>query len=131
MSSGFEIKLETNGKIFKNPRLLDAINKGIQNMALVTEERVKKQLYKGHGVLTGHLRRSISGMRTGDLRAQVDSGKILQGANVVYTDWVEGISSRNAISSFKGYKMFENAKKELEKENKDKYFKQAIEDTLV
>ena len=130
MSSGFEIQFETTGKIFKNPKLKDAINRGVSNMALVTEERVKAQLYKGHGVLTGHLRRSISGMLVGDLKAQVDSGKVLQGANVVYTDWVEGISERNKTTVFRGYKMFENAKNALEKENKDKYFKEPLKDTL-
>ena len=130
MSSGIDIEFQTSGKLFKNPRMKDAINKGVENMALVTEERVKAQLYLGHGLLTGHLRRSITGVRVGDLRAQVDSGKFTQGANVIYTDWVEGISSRNANSTFRGYHMFENARKALDKENKDKYFKQPVKDTL-
>ncbi len=130
MSSGIEIEYKLSGKIFKNPRMKDAINQGVENMALITENRVKAQLYLGHGLVTGFLRRSVSGMRIGNLRAQVDSGAFNQGANVIYTDWVEGVSSRNANSTFRGYHMFEKAKKELERENKDKYFKKPIKDTL-
>ena len=30
----------------------------------------------------------------------------MKGRNVVYASWIEGVSSRNATSVFKGYKMF-------------------------
>ena len=48
----------------------------------------------------------------------------------MYASWVEGVSPRNRITSFKGYKMFEKAKNLLARENKDKYFKEPIKETL-
>jgi hypothetical protein len=130
MSSSFQIEFKTKGKLFKNPRPKDAIKKALEKIALVTEARVKKELYPGHGVKTGYLRRSVSGEVISDLKAQIDAGEFRQGANIVYTDWVEGVSSRNARSTFRGYKMFEKAKKEFEKEDKDKYFEKPIKDEL-
>ncbi len=124
------IEIELEGKLFKNPRTKDAIRKAINKMTLVTEGRVKKELYPGHGVLTGNLRRAVSGQVLTDLSAQVDAGEFNQGRNVVYASWVEGVSSRNARTSFAGYKMFDKARKELQKEDKDKYFKEPIKDTL-
>ena len=133
---GFEIEIK--GKLF-NPaadkHLLRGINQGIASMALVSEERVKSQLYKGHGVVTGHLRRSISGELVRDLVAQTDAGLVRQGANVIYASWIEGTSERNKMYSFKsgerGYHMFRNARKQLENEEKDKYFAKPIWKALV
>jgi len=123
--SSVGIRVELKGKLFDisaDKRLLDAMNQGITRMALVTEQRVKQPMVKGRGVVTGHLRRSVSGELVGDLKAQIDAGSARQGANVVYASWVEGVSSRNASSTFKGYRMFQNAFKRLEAEDKDKYF---------
>tara|TARA_Y100000004_G_scaffold23292_2_gene23651 strand:- start:2663 stop:3052 length:390 start_codon:yes stop_codon:yes gene_type:complete len=128
MSEKVTIKLK--GNFFKNPDLKKAINKSVAAMALVTEARVKNQLYSGHGVQTGYLRRSVSGELISDLTAQIDAGAFRQGRNVNYADWVEGTSIRNRVSSFKGYKMFEIATRQLENENKDKYFETNIKDTL-
>ena len=130
MSKEFNIKININGKLLNNPHTRDAIKKGLHNMTLVTEGRVKKQLYPGHGVQTGNLRRAVSGHVKNDFNAQVAAGEFNQGRNVVYASWVEGVSPRNRITSFKGYKMFEKAKNLLARENKDKYFKEPIKETL-
>ena len=95
-------------------------------MALVAEDRVKGQLWKGHGVVTGHLRRSVSGELVKDLVAQTDAGAVRQGANVIYASWIEGTSRRNRTTKFKGYRMFQNARKQLDAEPKDKYFAEPI-----
>ena len=98
---GFEI--EVKGKLFKigaDKRLLKAINQGLTRMALVAEGRIKGQMWKGHGVLTGHLRRSVSGELVRDLVAQTDAGLVRQGANVVYASWIEGTSARNSTTRF-------------------------------
>ena len=129
---GFEIEIK--GNLF-NPaadkHLLRGINQGIASMALVSEDRAKGQLWKGHGVVTGHLRRSISGELVRDLVAQTDAGLVRQGANVVYASWIEGTSARNSTTRFKGYHMFRNARKELENEEKDKYFAEPIRNALI
>jgi hypothetical protein len=49
---------------------------------------------------------------------------------VVYASWVEGMSSRNKRTSFKGYHMFENSKKQLATENLDKYFAKPIKEAI-
>lgn len=124
--SSVGMEIEMKGKLFDisaDKRLRDALNQGITRMALVTEQRVKEPMVKGHGVLTGHLRRSVSGELVGDLKAQVDAGSARQGANVVYASWVEGTSTRNRPKpGFPGYHMFRDAFKRLEAEEKDKYF---------
>ena len=100
--SSVGMTVELKGKLFDisaDKRLLDAMNQGILRMALVTEQRVKEPMVKGRGVLTGHLRRSVSGELVGDLKAQVDAGSARQGANVVYASWVEGTSTRNSPRS--------------------------------
>jgi hypothetical protein len=132
---GFQVELK--GKLFSptvDKQLVKALNKGITRMALVSEERVKSQLWKGHGVVTGHLRRSISGELVRDLVAQTDAGAVRQGANVVYATWIEGTSKRNKTTSFKGYRMFDKARRKLKGElvaNTDKYFVQHIKKALI
>ena len=132
--SSVGMTVELKGKLFDisaDKRLLDAMNQGILRMALVTEQRVKEPMVKGHGVLTGHLRRSVSGELVGDLKAQVDAGSARQGANVVYASWVEGTSTRNRPSpGFPGHHMFRDAFKRLEAEEKDKYFAAPIKKAI-
>ena len=114
-------------------------------MGLVTEARVKEQLRKGKGVVTGHLRRSIGGELKDSLTFQVDAGETRQGKNVVYAQWVErghgkGDSKYSEEATyfkptaeipvnpnpFQGYGMFANARKQLEKEDPDKYYSTAV-----
>ena len=133
--SSVGMTVEMKGKLFDisaDKRLREAMNHGILRMALVTERRVKKPMRKGgHGVITGHLRRSISGELVGDLKAQVDAGSARQGANVVYASWVEGTSTRNRDRpGFPGHHMFRDAFKRLESEDKDKYFASPINKAL-
>ena len=132
--SSVGMTVEMKGKLFDisaDKRLRDAMNQGITRMALVAEQRVKKPLRKGRGVVTGHLRRSVSGELVSDLKAQVDAGSARQGANVVYASWVEGVSSRNRPRpGFPGYRMFRNAFKRLEAEEKDKYFAEPIKKAI-
>ena len=132
--SSVGMTVELKGKLFDisaDKRLLDAMNQGITRMALVTEQRVKQPMVKGNGVLTGHLRRSVSGELVGDLKAQVDAGSARQGANVVYASWVEGTSTRNRPKpGFPGYHMFRDAFKRLEAEEKDKYFAAPIKKAI-
>ncbi len=116
---------------------------------IVSEARVKKELKKGKGVVTGHLRRSIAGELKKDLTFQVDAGETRQGKNVVYAEWVErghgdgndpyskGVSTwkptaeeRVNPKKFQGYGMFASARKQLEKENHDRYFQAAIKREL-
>ena len=58
---------------------------------------------------TGHLERAVrSTMRQGSLVVTADS--------VVYSAWIEGVSSRNKSSRFKGYANFRKATHRLQQE---------------
>jgi hypothetical protein len=129
MSKGINTEIKLKGKLFDvavEKNLLKALNKGVEKMALVTEGRVKALT----PVRTGHLRRSISGELVGDVKAQVDAGEFRQGRNVVYANWIEGVSSKNARSTYKGRGMFKTARSVLNNEDKDKYFAEPIQEAL-
>ena len=110
--------------------LLEAVNSGILELATIEgSNEVKDQLYEGHGFVTGELKRHIGAELVDDLGAQVDAGRNRYGANLVYSAWIEGIGKRNPRSRFKGYHMFENARKRIEGNQSmfDKYVGRAIE----
>lgn len=56
---------------------------------------------------TGRLRRSIHTQKTGSMYTVVDG--------VVYGAWIEGVSSRNHRSRFKGYRTFRIVKQRIDK----------------
>ena len=128
---GFEIK--QTGPLFDKDmpeNLVKAVNSGLLELALIEgSNNVKDQLYEGHGFVTGNLKNHIGADIVDDLVAQVDAGRNRYGANLVYAAWVEGIDKRNQRSRFKGYHMFENARKRIEGNQSmfDKYIGQAIE----
>ena len=110
--------------------LLEAVNSGILELATIEgSNEVKDPLYEGHGVVTGELKRHIGADVVDALVAQVDAGRSRYGANLVYSAWIEGIGKRNPRSRFKGYHMFENARKRIEGNQSmfDKYVGRAIE----
>ena len=58
---------------------------------------------------TGHYARSINGRMVGSLNGVIsDSG-------VTYGAWLEGVSSRNQATRFKGYAMFRRTRDKLQK----------------
>ena len=110
--------------------LIEAVNSGILELATIEgSNEVKDQLYEGHGFITGNLKNHIGADLVSDLVAQVDAGRNRYGANLVYSAWIEGIGKRNPRSRFKGYHMFENARKRIfgNQSMFDKYVGRAIE----
>tara|TARA_B100000745_G_C20016834_1_gene345637 strand:+ start:123 stop:539 length:417 start_codon:yes stop_codon:yes gene_type:complete len=110
MTLKVDISVQLTGKI-ADPRLerqvKDAINSGLHELAEIEgANSVRSQLYPGHGFRTGNLKNHINADLVGDFNAQVDAGANRYGSNLIYTNWIEGISKRNAISRFKGYRMF-------------------------
>ena len=105
------INIITRGPLFRlgaGP-VRKAIKDSIEELVGLGEREVKLQLYSGHGVLTGHYRRSIHG--------DVLSSKhgIVHDSKVVYGPWLEGTSSRNKTTRFKGYAMFRLARQKLQR----------------
>lgn len=76
------------------------------------EELVKEDLYPGHGVVTGQYRRGVLGERR---PGRVRHG-VIHDSNAVQGPWLEGTSSRNKTTRFKGYAMFRRATQQLERE---------------
>ena len=103
------------GPMFEKPTQVslgfaEAVNRGLLDLATIEgANKVKEQLYPGHGRITANLRNHIGASIVRDYVSQVDAGEARYGANLIYSGWVEGISSRNKTSVFKGYGMFQNA----------------------
>lgn len=106
----------------------DVLKVVVADVAAEGERQVKVQLYSGHGLMSGHYRRSIHGETTGigagvGLAAAGVSAVqffgsphgIIHDSRVVYGPWLEGIGSRNETSRFKGYAMFRNAHQQVER----------------
>lgn len=127
-------KVTTSGPIFIDaPRkLIQAVNTALNDIAVDAQGRVRGQLKKGHGRITGTLQRNIFGYQYKDLHAVVDAGQRSLGANLIYSYWVEGVSTLNKKSVFKGYFMFRNVAKWLQKGPKevDDYFRRALLETF-
>jgi hypothetical protein len=107
------VRMNYVGPLFdgRAPGIIDgAIKDAIDEALGRGEELVKEQLYEGHGVVTGHYRRSVRGERDDSRHGTVHDSQ------VVYGPWLEGVSSRNASGRFRGYSMFRNARQQLERE---------------
>ncbi len=91
------------------PIIKDALNAAISDLTAEGEKQVKLQLYPGHGLVTGHYRRSIHGEVSSSMHGRIHDSK------VVYGPWLEGASSRNQQTRFKGYAMFRNARQQLDR----------------
>lgn len=108
----------------------EAVNRGLLDLATFEgSNRVKEQLTPGHGRVTGNLRNHVGASMVRDYLAQVDAGEARYGANLIYSNWVEGISDRNKTSKFKGYHMFKEAHDHMN--NNPKLYEQYIGDALI
>jgi len=106
------IKVEYTGPIFQGDagqKVVKAIHDAVHDLVITGEQKVDAQLYAGHGLVTGHYRRSVHGEMTDSLHGKVHDSM------VVYGPWLEGVGSRNQRSRFKGYRMFQIAHQHLEK----------------
>jgi len=95
--------------------ILDALARG--------EELVKVQLTPGHGVDTGTYRAGVLGELISSRHGEVHDSEAIQGT------WLEGTSSRNKTTRFKGYAMFRQARQQLERET-DGFLKKRIRDAV-
>ena len=109
------LTFKTSGPVFdgRAKRAVEAATKNaIAELVALGETLIKKDLRPGHGLITGHYRRSI----TGEMKSSTLG--IVHDRNVVYGPWLEGVSSRNKTRRFKGYFMFRKATAQVEKKKK-------------
>ena len=123
------------GPMFEKPTQISlgfakAVNRGLLDLATIEgSNRVKEQLTPGHGRITGNLRNHIGASIVRDYVAQVDAGEARYGANLIYSNWIEGIGSRNKTSVFKGYGMFAKAYGHIN--NNPKLYEDYVGDALI
>ena len=137
------------GPVFEKPTqislgIVQAVNRGLLDLVIIEgSNRVKEELWgptseeaykkstpgQRHGAKTRTLRRAIGGSVPEDGIGQIDAGENQYGSNLIYSSWVEGISSRNKRSTFKGYGMFQNAYDHIN--NNPKLYEQYIGDALI
>tara|TARA_R110002110_G_scaffold49697_1_gene147669 strand:- start:105 stop:521 length:417 start_codon:yes stop_codon:yes gene_type:complete len=118
MAGLLKVEVSLHGKIANaakmNAKAEKAVMAGLLELATMEGQvRVQKELYPGHGFVTGHLFKHIGAAKVGPLTAQFDAGHNRYGANLIYSYWIEGSSPKNVSSSFKGYKMFDRAYQRL------------------
>ena len=111
----------------------EAVNNGLLHFATIEGANVVlKDLYPGHGQVTGKLKRHVMAKDVRDNLVQVDAGEAMYGNNLIYSSWVEGISERNKTSKFKGYHMFEKARLHMEnsRDLMDEYIGEAVAEAM-
>jgi len=110
MTVGISIDVDMTGPFFDG-RMQKAVRLALTDTVRDATDRgegmVKAQLYPGHGLVTGTLRRSVAGEARG-LNALIET-------NVIYGPWIEGTSRRNETTRFKGYAMFRRTRQALQK----------------
>lgn len=119
---------ETNTQISMG--FQEAVNRGLLDLAtLEGSNKVKEQLYPDHGRRTGNLRNHIGANIIRDNVAQIDAGEYRYGANLIYANWVEGISTRNSDDGFSGFQMFENTYEYID--NNPRLYEDYIAESIV
>lgn len=97
---GISVNLKLTGPLLTGQggdAIVRGAHDGLQDVVLHGQRLVQEQLYPGHGVVTGHLRRSIAGSMIAPMVGQIDAGLHAQGANVNYADAVESGTKPHVI----------------------------------
>ena len=124
-----QMTVESRGPIFdkRGKNIVKQVSsKFIQRMVELGEQRLDEMLKprpagvylsaqeaRPNQASTGNYRRNIGGSTQGS-KGTIDDGIISDG-KVVYGAWLEGTSSRNAASQFKGYASFRKTKDWMQK----------------
>lgn len=85
------------------------IQEEVRNTTEEAARLAQDVLQPGHGVRTGEYKSSIHGEITDSMHGEITDGNAAVGA------WLEGVSSRNEITRFKGYHHFRIAGQEIRK----------------
>jgi len=107
-TSPFGVEVKITGRITDKRlgvEVVAATGKGLLELATIEGQgAVQKQLYPGHGFITGHLFKHIGASLVGPLTAQFDAGANRYGKNLVYAGSVEARYSMfgNAYNALKG-----------------------------
>ena len=129
---GFFATTRLSGAFFRHnaeKEVLSALTEALRDLVAEGERLVKLQLYPGHGLILGHYRRAVNGEMLGDYHGVIHDTDPSTGNPVIYGPWLEGVSSLNARSRFKGYAMFRKARQridEIAEETLDRHIGAAV-----
>ena len=122
MAESFNVKFEVEGPTLGAdvPKVIqEIVNRGLLDLAIIEgSNRVKDQLYPGHGRITGNLRNHVGANLVSDNKAVVDAGETRYGAAIEYAEKVE-----------RRYGMFQNAYNLIN--NNPRMYQAYIGDALV
>jgi hypothetical protein len=107
-----DIQFSATGPLFDG-RLAHAIATGLEDgLDAIAQRGVDLVRIRLHGVLrhpTGRYESRVQTERAGSDRAVTDGG-------IVYGPWLEGVSTRNRTTRFKGYATFRRTTAELDRQ---------------
>lgn len=121
MAQNYGENVTVQGNFFdhRNVKFAEALNDSLLDIGALGSDDVKRQLTKGHGFRTGVLKGRVGFGLVKNLHMQIDAGALHFGRNIIYAAWVEGVSSLNKRSRFKGYFMFKKTADYLRKQPKE------------
>jgi hypothetical protein len=134
MTTSAKVVVNLKGPFFKNrDRIMaEAINDAVNNLVELGEQRLDMKLrpkpmgvFKTRGeagrqASTGNYRRNVHGdvRKVHSLRgSQKTAVGRIHDSGMVYGPWLEGTSSRNRTTRFKGYAQFRKTKQWLDKKS--------------
>ena len=103
MAEAFSVKFEVEGPVLgaNVPKVIkEIVNRGLLDLATIEgSNKVKDQLYPGHGIFTGNLRNHVGASLVQDNVAVVDAGEARYGADIQYAIKVERLYGMFAKSA--------------------------------
>ena len=107
--TGFSITATGHGRIFNNSKR--EVNKAEEDMLTSIGEEAAKRVKKRLGLVL----RNPTGYYKSKIKSDFRAGRVeVHDSGVIYGPWLEGISSRNAQTRFKGYRTFRKIAKRME-----------------
>jgi hypothetical protein len=93
MAEAFSVKFEVKGPVLGAdvPKVMkEIVNRGLLDLVTIEgSNKVKDQLYPGHGRITGNLRNHVGANLIQDNLAVIDAGETRYGADIQYAEKVE------------------------------------------
>lgn len=111
MAARIDIDVKTHGAIFHPLEAQKIVDAGLDRVEMDVAREGENMVHRALGPVlkhpTGRYQNSIDVHRDGD-------GVSIDGDNVVYGPWLEGVGSRNRSTRFKGYFTFRKVAQALD-----------------
>lgn len=105
-----QITMTTTGPLFNGGTV-----KAIEDALHASQDAVAQQGEQDIHTLLGQVLRNPTGYFESNVRTSMVGGDFVVDDNVIYGPWLEGTSSRNTTTRFKGYSVFRRTAQALER----------------